>query len=242
MSIHDHPHKRRGEARCQGFVAAPWTRFGHACCSVAPRPRRTSVAACTCRARRRIKLSAKRRTEVSSRSSRTSTRTTTTALSRGTSTPRTGSSCGSATNSGFEADTARARLRHGGAGGSEWHDDELSCRLVGGPNSPRRALRPPGGGQGGGECAECAHGHDLRERGRSRRGRRLVPAQRRRFSAPGGMARQFGAAARPLGFQGKSTAGSTGVGSPEKLTDCSSSRPDEFESSQGTRSISEFLR
>src|SRR5256712_5288328 len=128
MSIHDHPHKRKGEARCQEFVAAPWRRFGHTCCSEAPRPRRTSVAACTCRARKRIKLSAKRRTEVSSRSSRTSTRTTTTALSRGTSTPRTASTCGSATNSGFEADTARACLRHGGGGGAGGAERRLFTR------------------------------------------------------------------------------------------------------------------
>src|SRR5947209_8966712 len=160
MSIHDHPHKRKGEARCQEFVAAPWRRFGHTCCSEAPRPRRTSVAACTCRARKRIKLSAKRRTEVSSRSSRTSTRTTTTALSRGTSTPRTGSSCGSATNSGFEADTARACLRHGGAGGSEWHDDELSRRLVGGQTPPAAVLDLQGGAKGGARGGDGAQVHN----------------------------------------------------------------------------------
>src|SRR3989454_159288 len=84
----------KGEARWHDWVAAPWTRFGHTCCSGAPRPRRTCAAVCTCRARRRIKWSARRRPGASSRSSRTFTRTTTIDLRPGTSIPPTASSCG----------------------------------------------------------------------------------------------------------------------------------------------------
>src|SRR5207249_3700893 len=93
MSVHVHAHRRKGEARWHDWVAAPWTRFGHTCCSGAPPPRRTCAAVCTCRARRRIRWSARRRPGASSRSSRTCTRTTTIDPRRGTSIPPTASPC-----------------------------------------------------------------------------------------------------------------------------------------------------
>src|SRR2546427_10338713 len=127
---------------------------------------------------------------------------------------------GSATNNGFGADIARASAPARRAGRSELYEDWLSRRLVGEPDAPLRPLREPRGGESGGKRPERAHGHDLWERGRSRRGRRLVSAQRRRFPATGGMARRLGAAARPVGFEGKSAAGSAGIGRPEGLIDC----------------------
>src|SRR5207245_10967283 len=169
--------------------------------------------------RRRTKPCARRQTKAGSKWWLTFTRTTTTAPSHGTSTPRTRSSSGSARNNGFGVGIARASARARGAGRSEPHEGLLSRRLVGESGSPSRPLRSPRGSESGGERAECAHGHDLRERGRCRRGRRLVSAHRSRFPATGGMARRLGATTHLVGSEGKSTAGSTGVGHPEKLTD-----------------------
>src|SRR2546425_10305669 len=145
---------------------------------------------------------------------------TTTAPSHGTSTPRTRSSSGSATNNGFGADIARASAPARRAGRSELYEDWLSRRLVGEPDPPLRPLREPRGGESGGKRPERAHGHDLWEHGRGPRGRRLGSAQRRRFPATGGGARRLGAAARSVGLERKSRPRPPGSGRPEGWSEC----------------------